>query len=139
MTWWQRVRGWFAARPQCEGWRIHGRACDRTELTPIEYVAARELDSVEGYTKEILPLIRRAPVCTGCASQGLKHWPFEFVIAFFDAPTKCRHPRATPTPIVGLNTSSGCPDCGAVFRVGNGTWLGSAQDFGDGDGLNREQ
>lgn len=130
---------WLRTRAdKCQGWRVTGRKCRATVTTLVEYVPANDLDSVEGYTKQIVPLIRRAPMCVECAAQGLKHWPFEFVIGFFAKPTKCLHPRANPPPHLGANTSSGCPDCGAVFRVGNGTWLGSAQDFGD-DGMVREQ
>jgi hypothetical protein len=76
-----------------------------------------------------MPLVKRAPICESCAAHGLQHWPFEFFVAFFDAPTECTHPNAWPVPKVGAIVSSGCADCGAVFRLGNGTPLGSFQAF----------
>lgn len=123
-----------ASKP-CEGFRITGRACDVPTTGRADLVNAQALDAVEGWTREILPLMKRTPVCGDCIAAAVKHWPFEFFIEFFTAPTTCEHTNAEPKPRVGLRQSSYCPDCRAVFRVGNGTYAGNDGDFLPGDEL----
>lgn len=110
---------------ECEGHCIHGRKCTRNTSQWREIVMAKELDKVAGYTREITPLIRKRPICDACAAQGIVHPPFEFMVGFFDAATECTHANAKPAPKVGARVSSYCKECGAVFRIGNGTGIGA--------------